>query len=216
MAPSASPAQAVQQGVLQALYALFLGGIITAFLVVGLNTFYPPPDVNEEQLAALEERELEVLDCPPEAVECDLTAAERAQLRALEAEREALWEERDEAQRSWSRIAGVLLIGLATLLLALSLIRWDRAIVLSNGLLLGGLFTMVGGIGLTIAGGEGIDRFLVLTMALGITVGLGYLRFARRAEPVQEVGASLVDSDLADRVAALEQRLDEARRALGG
>jgi hypothetical protein len=216
MAPSASPAQAVQQGVLQALYALFLGGIITAFLVVGLNTFYPPPDVNEEQLAALEERELEVLDCPPEAVECDLTAAERAQLRALEAEREALWEERDEEQRRWSRIAGVLLIGLATLLLALSLIRWDRAIVLSNGLLLGGLFTMVGGIGLTIAGGEGIDRFLVLTLALGITVGLGYLRFARRAEPVQEVGASLVDSDLADRVAALEQRLDEARRALGG
>lgn len=216
MAPSASPAQAVQQGVLQALYALFLGGIITAFLVVGLNTFYPAPEVNEEELAALDERELDLLDCPPGEAECELTDAERAQLRALDVQREALWEERDEAQRSWSRTAGVLLIGLATLLLALSLIRWDRAIVLSNGLLLGGLFTMVGGIGLTIAGGEGIDRFLVLTLALGITVGLGYLRFARRAEPVQEVGASLVDSDLEDRVALLEQRLEEARRALGG
>ena len=216
MAPSASPAQAVQQGVLQALYALFLGGIITAFLVVGLNTFYPAPEVNEEELAALDERELDLLDGPPDEAECELTDAERAQLRALDVQREALWEERDEAQRSWSRTAGVLLIGLATLLLALSLIRWDRAIVLSNGLLLGGLFTMVGGIGLTIAGGEGIDRFLVLTLALGITVGLGYLRFARRAEPVQEVGASLVDSDLEDRVALLEQRLAEARRALGG
>jgi hypothetical protein len=216
MAPSASPAQAVQQGVLQALYALFLGGIITAFLVVGLNTFYPPPDVNEEQLAALEAQERDLLACPPEAAECDLTASERSELRELEAEREVLWDERDEAQRSWSRLAGVLLIGLATLLLALSLIRWDRAIVLSNGLLLGGLFTMVGGIGLTIAGGEGIDRFLVLTLALGITVGLGYLRFARREEPVQEVGASLTESDLEDRVTALEQRLEEARRALGG
>ena len=216
MAQSAAPAQAVQQGVLQALYALFLGGIITAFLVVGLNTFYPAPEVNEEELAALDERELELLDCPPDEVQCELTDSERAQLRALDVQRETLWEERDEAQRSWYRTAGVLLIGLATLLLALSLIRWDRAIVLSNGLLLGGLFTMVGGIGFTIAGGEGIDRFLVLTLALGITVGLGYLRFARRTEPVQEVGASLVDSDLEDRVAALEQRLEEARRALGG
>ncbi len=216
MGPSASPAQAVQQAILQALYALFLGGIITAFLVVGLNTFYPAPDVNAEQLAALEEDERELFACPPGESDCELTANEQAELRQLQVEREALWAEQDEAQRDWSRVAGLVLIGLATLLLALSLIRWDRAIVLSNGLLLGGLFTMVGGIGLTIAGGEGIDRFLVLTLALGLTVGLGYLRFARRAEPLQEVGASLVDSELADRVSALEQRLDDARRALGG
>jgi hypothetical protein len=206
----------VQQAILQALYALFLGGIITAFLVVGLNTFYPAPDVNAEQLAALEEEERELFACPQGEFDCELTASEQAELRQLQIEREALWEEQDEARRDWSRVAGLVLIGLATLLLALSLIRWDRAIVLGNGLLLGGLFTMVGGIGLTIAGGEGIDRFLVLALALGLTVGLGYLRFARRAEPVQEVGASLVDSGLAERVSALEQRLDDARRALGG
>jgi hypothetical protein len=216
MAPPSSSAQAVQQAILQALYALFLGGIITAFLVVGLNTFYPTPDVNEEQLAALEEREQAIFDCSPGDVDCDLTASKQAELRQIENEREQLWQEQDEAQESWSRVAGLILIALATLLLALSLMRWDRAIVLSNGLLLGGLFTMVGGIGLTIASGQGIDRFLVLTLALGLTVGLGYLRFARRAEPLQEVGASLAESELDQRVAALERRLDEARRALGG
>ena len=216
MAQPSSSAQAVQQAILQALYALFLGGIITAFLVVGLNTFYPTPDVNEEQLSALEEREQAIFDCPPGDVDCDLTASEQAELRQIENEREQLWQEQDEAQESWSRVAGLILIGLATLLLALSLIRWDRAIVLSNGLLLGGLFTMVGGIGLTIASGQGIDRFLVLTLALGLTVGLGYLRFARRAEPLQEVGASVAESELDERVTALERRIDEARRALGG
>jgi hypothetical protein len=216
MAAPSSSAQAVQQAILQALYALFLGGIITAVLVVGLNTFSPTPEVNEEQLAALEEQEREIFDCPAGEVDCDLTTSEQGQLRQIEAEREQLWEEQDEAQQSWSRTAGLILIGLATLLLALSLIRWDRAIVLSNGLLLGGLFTMVGGIGLTIAGGQGIDRFLVLTLALGLTVGLGYLRFARRAEPLQEVGASVAQPELDERVTALERRLDEVRRALGG
>ena len=41
MAAPTVPAQAVQQAILQSLYALFLGGIITAFLVVGLLTFFP-------------------------------------------------------------------------------------------------------------------------------------------------------------------------------
>lgn len=55
--------------------------------------------------------------------------------------------------------------------------RSDRVIVLNNGMLLGGLFTMAGGIGLSVAGGEGVARFLVLSAALAITVVLGYLRF---------------------------------------
>jgi hypothetical protein len=211
-------AQAVQQAILQALYALFLGGIITAFLVVGLTTFYPQPSVESDQIEALDDREQEILACPEQPEGCELTAEQRSELDRIQAQREDLWDQRSDATEQWARTAGLVLIALATGLLALSLIRWDAAIVLSNGLLLGGLFTMVGGIGLTIASGEGIGRFLVLTLALGLTVALGYLRFARRGGQAQSTpdAEPPVGAELAGRVTALEARLEEVRRALGG
>jgi len=215
MEPSSTSSQAVQQAILQALYALFLGGIITAFLVVGLNTFYPAPAVNQEQIAALDDREAVIYECQA-SQKCEITSAQEGQLRQIQQQRQGLYDEQEEAQQAWSQTAGLIMIGLASALLALSLIRWDRAIVLSNGLLLGGLFTMVGGIGLTIASGEGVVRFLVLALALALTVGLGYLRFARRAEEVPAPVCWSADAELAGRVAQLEVRLDDVRRALGG
>lgn len=49
-----SQSQVVGQAILQALYALFLGGIITAFLVIGPATFYPPPPAPEDQTTAID------------------------------------------------------------------------------------------------------------------------------------------------------------------
>lgn len=205
------PNQVVQQAVLQSLYAVFLGGIITAFLVIGLTTFYPPPPAPEDQTTAIDRDLNELYACQADPA-CKV---DEARLRQLEAQREEVWQRQQDDQRAWSRNAGLALIGLATGLLALSLVRSDRVIVLSNGMLLGGLFTMVGGIGLSIAGGEGVARFLVLSAALAITVVLGYLRFAR--QPVASavsLGGPAGDVDL--RVAAVEARLDAVHRALGG
>jgi hypothetical protein len=227
MAPAAAaPAQSVQQAILQALYALFLGGIITAFLVVGLTTFYPQPSFETPQIVELQQRQESIYECR-DGVGCELTPAEQAEIARIDQELAPLREAQEVARQQWARNAGLILIAAATALLALSLIRWDRAIVLSNGMLLGGLFTMVGGIGLSIAGGEGVARFLVLTLALALTVGLGYLRFARRPEeptagpatpggpPVPgEPGTDV--SDLSGRVADLETRMSDMRRALGG
>lgn len=227
MAPiSAAPAQSVQQAILQALYALFLGGIITAFLVVGLTTFYPQPSFETPQIVELQQRQRAIYECP-DGVGCEITPAEQAEITRIDRELEPLRAEQERARQLWARNAGLILIAAATALLALSLVRWDRAIVLSNGMLLGGLFTMVGGIGLSIAGGEGAARFLVLTLALALTVGLGYLRFARRpveaaagqaaSEGLPEADGPAPDmSDLAIRVAALESRMSDMRRALGG
>jgi len=220
MAQQAVPGSAVvQQAILQTLYALFLGGIITAFLVVGLNTFYGQPTEYTDRIAALDQRESEIYQCKETGgTDCPATAQEQAELADITREREELWALQDQQRAAWARNAGLALVAMATVLLALSLIRWDRAIVISNGLLLGGLFTMAGGIGLVIAGGEGLARFLVMGLALALTVGLGYLRFARRpAGATPTAGTPAADtSGLERRVAGLEATLDDLRRALGG
>lgn len=201
------------------LYALFLGGVITSLIVIGILAFFPSPSSQHDQrYEELNERENELHDCVA-SVGCELTPQEQAELDAIGEERDQLYDDLDEVQDGWQRSFGIALIALATGLLALSLVRWDQAIVISNGLLVGGMFTMIGGIGVTLGTGTGAGQFLMVAFASVVTLLLGYLRFARKPEPVDASApaASAADEgELAERVAALEARLDEVRRALGG
>ncbi len=114
----------------------------------------------------------------------------------------------------------VILIVFATLTMAVSLVRADQLPVISNGLLLGGLFTMLYGVGWIVATDTSIARFFVMTAALAITLGLGYVRFVRRetTSPVAAESAIPESEGLAEierRVRALEERVNEAAHALG-
>ena len=108
--------------------------------------------------------------------------------------------------------------------MSISLIRSEQLRIISNGLLLGGLFTMVYGVGWAIADGGSVARFGVMTFALVATFALGYLRFVRVRERRGEVAASATSgavisddavASLDARVAALERRAAAAARALG-
>jgi hypothetical protein len=100
--------------------------------------------------------------------------------------------------------------------MAVSLLGAPQLPVISNGLLLGGLFTMIYGVGWTIVSDSSATRFVVISVALAITLGLGYSRFARSgAAPDAPAAATDASADLEARVARLEQRLDEAASALG-
>lgn len=92
--------------------------------------------------------------------------------------------------------------------------------VINNGLLLGGVFTMINSVGWIIATNTSIARFTVLTVALGITLTLGYVRFGRGhrmvAPPKQDVMADDAGlTGLEERMTALENRMNEAARGLG-
>lgn len=100
--------------------------------------------------------------------------------------------------------------------MAVSLIRADHLPVISNGLLLGGVFTMVYGVGWIVATDTSVARFFVMTAALAITLGLGYVRFARAqaTAPARVSGAGRL-GDLDERLQNLEDRMNQAARALG-
>jgi hypothetical protein len=79
---------------------------------------------------------------------------------------------------------------------------------------------MLYGVGWIIATDTSISRFLVMTVALVITLALGYVRFVRRGTvPVVAAGAGLTDApglaDFERRLRDLENRLDDAASALG-
>jgi len=121
----------------------------------------------------------------------------------------------------WRLITSILLVVLATLVMALSLIRSERRVVISNGLMLGGLFTMVYGVGMTMSAQHSWIRLLVVALALAVTIGLGWLTFVLGRGVAPQTGAATVATgtpsdagDLTHRVNALEAKLDALGRAL--
>ena len=122
-------------------------------------------------------------------------------------------------QDAWMLNTSIILLVCATIILVVSLIRAERQLVIANGLLLGGLLTMIYAVGRSLGGdAPSIPRFLVIAAALVITVAVGWLKFVRRQPAAATASASAPESEpvgeLAERLAALEARLDAVARAL--
>lgn len=129
----------------------------------------------------------------------------------------------DDAQEAWRLTFGILLLVIASAVSAVSLALPRRVEVIANGLLLGGVFTMISSVGMAFSMQSSGWRFAVVTAALLLTIAVGYLRFGRRprvrqaegATPVADESASVAaDAELVARVTKLESRLDAFRRAL--
>lgn len=227
----------IGRGVLQAIFAVFLGLMITAVVGVGVYTFHPNPgDQTQDQIQALYDERAAIDGCTsPTPGECrtwnQLTQAERARTKAIDTQVTTLQRVADERSSQWRMSTSVILIVLATMLMAVALALGDSVSVLSNGILLGGLFTMLYGVGWGLASGNSITRFLVLVVALVVSLVLGYLKFVRGRRPVAAAERSGADPgaappgagtspaemiELSSRVAALERRLAAAAQGLSG
>jgi hypothetical protein len=202
---------------LQTIFSFFLGLMVTAFVGVGVYTFHPSP---QEQFAPqrqdLSRREVAVRNSRPSE---ELADSDRDQLGQINEERNALTDASRPQLEAWGRSTSIVLIIFATLVMAVSLVRADQLPVISNGLLLGGVFTMVYGVGWIIATNASMTRFAVMTVAFAITLALGYVRFVRRDAPTtpSAPGATSGEglTDIEKRVSNLEDRLNKAASALG-
>lgn len=210
-------AEVTRGGGLRTIFSFFLGLMLTAFVGVGVYTFHPPPEQFNDQIRDLTRREQAIRNSRPPN---ELTTADRDQIQEIDRQRNELTDAAAAARIPWGRSTSVILIVFATLAMAVSLVRADQLPVISNGLLLGGVFTMLYGVGWIIATDRSITRFLVVTVALVITLALGYVRFVRRG-PISPAtaGSGFAEAEglagIERRVRDLEERMNEAAHALG-
>lgn len=120
---------------------------------------------------------------------------------------------------SYRLTVGIVLLLCATAFLVISLFLPEAQVVLSNGILLGGVFTMVYAVVSAFIADAGLLRFVVVTLALAVTIGIGYLRFVRgRRAPSAGTTTSTTrptePSDVSLRLAAVERKLDAIGAAL--
>jgi hypothetical protein len=124
---------------------------------------------------------------------------------------------------TWRLVTGTWLLICATAVMVASmLIPTERIPVITNGILLGGLFTMIYAVSMSLSATNGWPRLAVVAGALLVTVGVAYWKFAvRKASDPASLPASpdpsaAVDPGLVARVDALEHRLAGLRNALDG
>jgi hypothetical protein len=201
-----------QRNALQLIFAFFLGLMVTAFIGIGVYTFHGPPgDPADDPARELRDRQQVIRD--GRGVD-GLSSEQQAEYEQLNEEIRRAESLAREAEEAWARSTSIILIILATVVMGISLVRADELPVINNGLLLGGVFTMLYGTGWTLASGDSMLRFWVMLFALMITLGLGYLRFVRGRAVRGESGTPGEIGDLATRVEALERKLDATADAL--
>ena len=201
---------------LRTIFSFFLGLILTAFIGIGVYIFHPPSKQFDSQIRELEHRQEEIRSSGQPG---ELSTEDRDRLQEISRQRNELVDAAAEARKPWGIRTSIILIVFSTLALSVSLVRARQLSVISNGLLLGGVFTMLYGVGWIVATDTSITRFLVMTASLVVTVGLGYVRFVRSAAttPVDNgaVGSSVEGLETIERrVRDLERRMNGAAHAL--
>ena len=211
-----------QRQTLQTIFSFFLGLMVLALIGIAVNTIYPTPQPTMQQNLDKLYRELEPYQSKAPS---ELKAADRAKRDEIQAKIDTLQKQQEDVMKVWARNTSIVLIVLATAVMGISLVRSEQLRVLSNGLLLGGVFTMLYGVGWIIASGESWARLVVIFFATAITIALGYVKFVRmkQAAPMAAgVGAAegLVSQEgvaaVEARLAAIEAKLSAAGDALSG
>lgn len=217
---------------LQLIFSFFLALLLTVLIGAGVWTFYPDPlGPNSPKQERLEElfKQQERLNIST-GKGGEATAQQQAELRRVQDEIDKINDEMADIRSSWAINTSIILLTFATMLMAISLFLPEHLKVFSNGVLLGGLFTVIYGTGWSFAGGNSRARFFVILVAVLLAVAFGYLRFIRGRKQREAAasaaaatggvsGASVAAEGLESltaRVAALETRAAAAAEALRG
>ena len=143
-------------------YTFFLGLIVALFVGLGISTFYPGPKMPDfpDQVYTHADKE-------PSA----------AQIKAQE-DYNTQFKQYNQDSQVYSRNVSMITLVSAVLVLVLSFIFERRNQVIANGLLLGGVFTLLYSITRGFVSEDTKYTFVAVTVGLLVALYLGYRRFS--------------------------------------
>lgn len=153
---------------LEIIYTFFVGILVAVFVGVGIAAFYPEP--KEPEYPAM----LKVYNAPIESGKASTTSAELlVEQKKYDNEMKAFQNEFSIYNRNVSIIA---LIS-AIILLTISITFFKNLLVIADGLLLGGVITLLYSVARIFGSGDDKLRFLVVSVGLAFALILGYKKF---------------------------------------
>jgi hypothetical protein len=153
--------------VLSLVYTFFLGLLLAIFIGTGIATFYSAPTEPEYP------DELEYFEREP-------TAEQMEAQRDFDKQRDDFYE---NSERPYNRNVSMIALGAAVALLAASIFLDNKKMaIISDGVMLGGFFTVLYSLMRGFAAQDSSYVFIVVTIGLGIALYLGYHRFVPKTE----------------------------------
>ena len=160
---------------LKYIYTFFIGVLLATFIGVGIAAFYEGPKPPEFPIE--ETVPYKVAPAPVAAT----VSAEQAQIeRERSIKQEAAYREFQKANQTYSRNVSIITTIAAVLILIISLTMLKKLDLLSDGLLLGGLFTQLYSIMRGFESQDNKFRFVVVSVGLATSLIVGYLKFIRK------------------------------------
>jgi len=151
---------------IKSMYSVFLGLILVMFVGVGVSTFYSSP-VEPDHV----EEDIAFVNGEPVPTE------ETSEMKEIRAQYDKDWDTYDGAMQDYSRNVAIITMILATILLFVSVTQAERLGAISEGVLLGGIFTLLYSLIQGLMSGDDIVRFMVITVGLIIALWLGKQKF---------------------------------------
>lgn len=146
-------------------YTFILGVIIALFIGIGVQAFYEPPKAPEYRSAEVSAK----LSTPTEE---ELQKQQEFQ-KQFEAEQKVY----EQARHEYSRNVAIILLVLAVAVIVTAFVVAPKVIFLSDGILLGGLFTLLHSIIRGFSANDTKILFAISTAAVAVVLYLGYRRF---------------------------------------
>ena len=149
--------------ILKLVYTFFLGVLLALFVGAGVSTFYPQPEYPEY---------------PQEAIVYNEQPTKEQQ--QAQTEHDKLVREFEETKmQPYNRNVSIITLIAAVIFLTVSLAFEKKIKVIADGVMLGGLFTLLYSIGRGFAANDDKYVFGVITIGLILVLYLGYHRFVR-------------------------------------
>lgn len=158
--------------ILKFIYTLFIGILLALFIGFGIAAFYEEPKYPEPPVSLKYP-----LSLSPETKDSTFSA----RLTEDQMRQEKLQKDFQTNLQIYNRNVSVMVMIAAMVYLVISLILSQKLLLISDGLLLGGVFTLLYSIGRGFGSNDNKFQFIVVTIGLIIALALGYIKFIKTA-----------------------------------
>ncbi len=155
--------------VLKAIYTIFIGILIAIFVGLGISTFYEKP-VSPEYPTRLKYQPL-----PQENMPASAAADQQKEQAAYDIQ----WKAYEKSMEIYNRNASIIALTSAIIILVISLTLVHNLLLISDGLLLGGVFTLLYSLFRSFQTNDSKFEFIVVSIGLAIALMLGYKKFIK-------------------------------------
>lgn len=157
--------------VLKFLYSVFIGVLFATLVGVGIAAFYPQPKYPEYPVRLSYPKEPTLQTEPERQEQIKLQEAYEKESKAFE-----------KKNQEYSRNVSIIAIIFAIVALVVSLTLFKTLLLIADGLLLGGLLTLIYSIIRGFETQDNMFRFVVVAIGFIVAVTVGYLKFAKPAQ----------------------------------